>query len=54
MNADPSHDQMKRENAQLRKQLLDTHRSYVEVVNENLALLRELLRAKEALCPSSE
>lgn len=37
-------DQMKKENATMRKALTDTDRNYVEVVNENLALRRELLK----------
>lgn len=40
----PTCDQMKKENAQLRRALLDTNKNYVEVVNENLALRKELER----------
>ncbi len=37
-------DQMKRENAQMRKALMETNRNYIDVCNENLALRRELGR----------
>lgn len=39
---DSTHEQMKKENAQLRKAIMETNKNYVEVVNENLALKREL------------
>ena len=42
--AELEHSQMKKENAQLRKALAETNTNYVEVVNENLALRRELGR----------
>lgn len=35
---DSTHEQMKKENAQLRKALAETNKNYVEVVNENLEL----------------
>lgn len=35
-------DQMKKENKSMRQALLDTNKNYVEVVNENLSLRREL------------
>lgn len=38
------HSQMKRENNLLRKSITEVNRNYVEVVNENLALRRELGR----------
>lgn len=38
------HSQMKRENNILRKSISDINRNYVEIVNENLALRRELGR----------
>lgn len=33
---------MKKENAQLRKQAAETHKNYVDVVNQNLELRRQL------------
>lgn len=35
-------EQMKKENFQLRKAIIETNKNYVEVVNENLALKRQL------------
>lgn len=35
-------DQMKKENSLLRKSIMDTNKNYVEVVNENLELRRQL------------
>lgn len=35
-------EQMKQANKELRKALLDTNKNYVEVVNENLNLLKQL------------
>lgn len=35
-------DQMKKENSSIRKALQDTNTNYVEVVNENLALHKEI------------
>lgn len=43
---DSTHDQMKRENSQLRKSLIETNKQFVEVVNENLALRREIEKLK--------
>lgn len=43
-------DQMKKENATMRKAMMDTSKGYVEVVNENLALHRDIeARCKENL-----
>lgn len=38
-------EQMKKENAAARKALMETNKNYVEVVNENLELRRELQKA---------
>lgn len=38
--AELEHGQMKKENTQLRRLLLETNKNYVEVVNENLNLKR--------------
>lgn len=35
-------EQMKKENAQLRKAIIETNKNYVDVVNENIALRKEL------------
>lgn len=35
-------DQMKKENSQLRKALMETNKNYVEVCNENLYLKQQL------------
>lgn len=40
---------MKAENKQLRKAIIDTNKGYVEVVNENLALKKELELANQEL-----
>lgn len=47
--------QMKTENTQLRKQAIDTHKNYTEVVNQNLELHRKitLLEQKIATHQSS-
>lgn len=37
-------DQMKKENAAMRKAMMETSRNYVEVCNENLELRRKLVR----------
>lgn len=42
-------DQMKKENSAMRKAINDTNNNYVEVVNENLALRRELEEARKRL-----
>jgi len=42
-------EQMKKENAAMRKALSDTNTNYVEVVNENLALRRKLEEARKGL-----
>lgn len=42
--AELEHSQMKKENNQLRKSLIETNKNYVEVCNENLELRRELGR----------
>lgn len=44
---DNSFDQMKTENKRLRKLLEETNKQYVEVVNENLALRREIERLEK-------
>lgn len=41
-------EQMKRENKELRRGRDAIHKEYVEVVNENLALRRELETARKA------
>ena len=40
-------EQMKKENSINRKALMETNKNYVEVVNENLALRRELEAARK-------
>jgi hypothetical protein len=51
-------DQMKKENAAMRKALNDTNTNYVDVVNENLALRRKLdellRRLADALFPEMD
>lgn len=42
MNNCSSCEQMKKENASVRKALLETNKIYVEVINENLELRRQL------------
>lgn len=44
-------DQMKKENTLTRKALSDTNKNYVEVVNENLALRRELEETRSIAFP---
>lgn len=44
-------DQMKKENASVRRALLDTNKNYVEVVNENLALKKELTHLRWVVHP---
>lgn len=43
--------QMKNENALARKSLMEAHKNYVEVVNENLALRRELEETRSIAFP---
>lgn len=50
-------EQMKKENTQSRKALMETNKNYIEVVNENLALRREvegLNKLVNRLCDSLE
>lgn len=35
-------DQMKKENSALRKNINDIHKNYIDVINENLSLRREI------------
>jgi hypothetical protein len=44
-------EQMKKENTLARKALVDTNKNYVEVVNENLALKRELEETRSIAFP---
>lgn len=40
-------DQMKKENSMVRKALMETNKNYVEVINENLALRREIEKLRK-------